>query len=61
MYLTSTHGGGGGGDYRALRKQENVTHNQEKNQSSDTNLEVTENMKLAAGTLKQLLKVYSEI
>ena len=52
---------GGGGDYRALRKQENVTHNQEKNQSSDTNLEVTENMKLAAGTLKQLLKVYSEI
>jgi hypothetical protein len=43
------------------KKNKDVTHNQEKNQSSDTHLEVTENMKLAAETLKQLLKMYSEI
>ena len=59
MYLSSNQGEKK--ITRHSKKQENVTHNQEKNQSSDTNLEITENMELAAGTLKQLLKMYSEI
>ena len=46
-------------NYRLVKKQENMTHDQEKNQSIETDPAMTKKMKLADKNLKTAIKMCS--